>query len=736
MQQSNSPSSAPKSGTQGTTQSDDVSQSLQAEHRLDRWLAAIHLLVLWSFAVAQPLYDCLSDRLRYLNDTGVEPSTLVLLTFVVSLLIPLLFLVGVEALVGLASSRARQILHLILVALLAGAAFVPVIRRIPSLSGLIVVPVAFLGGAGFAWGYRRWRLCRALLSAASPGIVVFPVWFLCGSPISTLLFPRPLPQRGPATAERPVPIVMVVMDECCGLSLMNEQREIDATFFPNFSDLSRRATWFRNATTVHPFTDSAVGVLLTGEYPRQNLRPTVAHHPVNLFTLLQKTNQYQFAVFEPYTRLFPPDKDVDIRKNVGFSQQLTTLSRDLPLAYLDRLVPAGFPIDVPKLPQEWFGFRFGAVPQEKTEGLFGYSTDTQRTEQFEHFLRCIQQRERPALYFLHIVLPHLPWVYLPSGHKYKLERQHDWSPAGGLEYLGSLWSSDEFSVAQNEQRYLLQLRYADRLIGRLIERLKEVELFDPSLMIVTADHGVCFVPNHFRRVPAEDTFGDILSVPMFIKAPNQQDGGPNDRNVQSVDVLPTILDTVGYSPALDTDGQNILDPKSPAHDHKTFYFESGGEPRTFSADFPEGKEALRRMLKTRGDLLAVPLRIGPDLVGRDVTTLPVGRGSSLTCEWRYVTDIVDDSPAALLPCLVQGSIAPAPNPDQPIVLAVAVNGTVAGVTRTYQIAEMPEQWSLLFPESFLRIGKNEFTLFEVREAGGHPTLHAVETQRLPASELQ
>lgn len=706
---------------------------VKSEREQRRLIAALHIFVLWSFAVAQPLYDLLSTRLRYVNDVGIEPATLVLLTVILSLLCPAL-LVAVEALAGRVRARGHSTIHIALVALLAGAVLLPLLRRIPILPGLIVVPLGVAGGAAFAWAYHRWRWCRALLTAASPGIVLFPIWFLAVSPVSTLLFPPPPPQSGTATASRPTPIVMVVLDEVSGLSLMTEDREIDGTLYPNFSDLARRATWFRNATTVHPFTDSAVTAILTGKYPRELKRPMVEQHPINLFTLLQATNQYEFVVFEPYTHLFPIEHDVDVRKKASLGQQLTTLRHDLMLAYADHLIPPGFPVDLPNMPPTWFGFRYGHVPPEKMEGFFRYSTDVERAEQFDHFLRCLRPRDKPTLYFMHIVLPHLPWIYLPSGRKYKPERESDWIPAGGLGELGRNWGGDELILAQNRQRYYLQLQYVDRLFGRLIERLQEVGLYDPALLIVMADHGVCFSLNRARRVPEDDTLGDILAIPMFVKAPHQDSGGPSDRNVESIDVLPTILGTLDYQPPVTTDGHDMLDARTAPRTEKLFFFVSGEEPRPVAADCPETRDVLPRVVKMREESLSSSLGPAQELVGRAVSTLVLGTESLLSCHWMHMSD--DVQKGGPLPCLVQGTVTPTPKPDQPVTLAVAVNGIIAGVTRTYQLKAMPEQWSSFFPEASFRAGKNSLDLYEVRGQEGRFTLHRMKTTRTPEDLLQ
>ena len=53
---------------------------------------------------------------------------------------------------------------------------------------------------------------------------------------------------------------------------------------------------------------------------------------------------------------------------------------------------------------------------------------------------------------------------------------------------------DPFLTRHNEQRYLLQLDFVDRLIGRLLRRLKAQGMYDNTLLVVTADHGIARRP--------------------------------------------------------------------------------------------------------------------------------------------------------------------------------------------------------------------------------------------------
>ena len=84
----------------------------------------------------------------------------------------------------------------------------------------------------------------------------------------------------------------------------------------------------------------------------------------------------------------------------------------------------------------------------------------------------------------HLLLPHGPYLYLPSGAQTR-PRPRDLLP--GMNTVPGF--HDEFLTRHNEQRYLLQLGYADRLLGRLVRRLKQQGIYDDTLIVVTADHG-------------------------------------------------------------------------------------------------------------------------------------------------------------------------------------------------------------------------------------------------------
>src|SRR5829696_4847294 len=75
-----------------------------------------HLAVLSCFAIAQPLFDLLSDNPEFFAARGA-PSFDVISFGVLAVLLPPLIGVALELLAGLIHRRARQAVHLLLVAL-------------------------------------------------------------------------------------------------------------------------------------------------------------------------------------------------------------------------------------------------------------------------------------------------------------------------------------------------------------------------------------------------------------------------------------------------------------------------------------------------------------------------------------------------------------------------------------------------------------------------------------------
>ncbi|MHC4917363.1 MAG: sulfatase, partial [Planctomycetota bacterium] len=93
-------------------------------------------------------------------------------------------------------------------------------------------------------------------------------------------------------------------------------------------------------------------------------------------------------------------------------------------------------------------------------------------------------------------------------------------------------------------RYDGEIRYMDDEIGRLLEGLRELGIYDDTWIFVVADHGESLGEN---GIFAHGTQLDepVLEIPFIVKYPGRRPPERRDERVQLSDVLPTILDGLG-----------------------------------------------------------------------------------------------------------------------------------------------------------------------------------------------
>jgi hypothetical protein len=245
--------------------------------------AGAQLAALCALAFAQPLFDILGKNPAFFAVRLDQPRDLLFALAITPL--PLAALLAVELAVGLVSRRAALVVHLVFVAGLVAVIALQAIAKRDSPSGLAALVVAAALGVGAAVLYSRTKAVQTFITVLAVAPVVFLGLFLFESPVSKLVFPQIAHATNVAVKSR-TSVVVIVFDELSSGSLMDRRGRIDAVRFPNFGSLARNATWYRNATTVHPHTEYAVPAIQDGRLPKPGLLPVLADHPNNVFTLL------------------------------------------------------------------------------------------------------------------------------------------------------------------------------------------------------------------------------------------------------------------------------------------------------------------------------------------------------------------------------------------------------------------------------------------------------------------
>jgi hypothetical protein len=687
----------------------------------------LHLLVLSAFAVAQPLFDLLGDTPEFFVVRGSTTWDIVALALGL-VLVPPALLLGIEALGGVFHPRIQTGLHLVFCAGLTALVALQALKRAADLSPWLSFVLAAAAGAALAFAYGRRQGVRTFLTVLAPAPFVFLALFLVNSPLEKLSLDSEAHASAVSNVTATAPVVLVVFDELPVSSLMDEKGEIDPVRYPNFASLAADGTWFRNATTVHEHTTEAVPAILSGQDPEQGRLPLYADHPDNVFTFLG--GAYAMHVHEPVTQLCPTD--LCPRTREPFAARMSSLGEDLAVVYGHVVLPDRISKRLPSVTETWQGFgkehaaaALAAKPlavrnDDDVDAAVGRQLWEDQRFQMERFVASIGPVDEPTLFFVHSMLPHSPWRFLPSGRQY--------GDALGIDGLSNdRWGGNEFLVQQGWQRHLLQTGLVDRLLGELLDRLKESDLYDRSLIVVTADHGVSFKPNDRRRGVKPTNIGDIANVPLFVKRPGEQRGAIVDRNVRTTDILPTIAAVLGEPLPFESDGESMFDR---GDDRQTVtVHQRVGEPVSASTDevIRQRNETVLRKVHLFGAHDEFGLyAFGPDaaLVGAAPDAYPAVRAEGLTAliEGEPLLRSVDlDS--ALVPGHVSGRIE-GDEAREGIRLVVAVNGTIAGVGQSFE-SNGAIVFSSFLPESAFQEGANDVRVYAVTEKDGAPALMAL-----------
>lgn len=687
---------------------------------------AVAILTVWAFAVAQPFYSVLGEHPALLvahRTTGVE---ILLLVVTVSLILPA-GLVGLWASTRrLAGERPAQGIATGVIGLLtATGCAAPLTDRL-ELGTPVAIAAALALGVAAGVAYHRWRGARDLLAFASPAVVVFPAFLLFATPVFDLLRPdRAASVHGVAVP--PTPVVMVVFDMLPVSALLAKDGDIDRQLFPAFARLADSSVWLRHGTTIEPATHRAIPALLTGQRARRQVIATYQSYPDNLFSLLGRPGRTH--VFESVTQLCPPTL-CGLRDGARPSRM--TFAVDLAVVMGHVVLPAGWRGSLPPLDEAWVDFAHreaaeDAPPLLPTTEVPERQRRAQRADvredqegRLEAFLADLPRGDGGSLSYLHLNLPHSPFVFLADGRRYvprsELRGLRLFEPEGYTRHQGvKRWVEDPELVRLAYQRLLLQVAFADRVLARIVVALEEAGLYDRALLVVTSDHGQTYRPGRELRDMKD---AETRHVPLFIKLSGQSARRVLDEPATLLDVVPTIAERLGVEVGWEVAGTPRISE------------EMAGSVRVAAAPAPApdlpNRSPLRRLLRRKARWvggLADPFVSSwlPALHGRAVDELAIGSpraGVSAKLDMaRHLATWRD-----VVPAYLTGTLEGLPAASPPLELAIAIDGTLRATCRTFQDEQGHHNFAALLPAAAVDSPPHAWSLYEVEKARGGPAL--------------
>jgi hypothetical protein len=470
------------------------------------------------------------------------------------------------------------------------------------------------------------------------------------------------------------PVVLLMFDEFPTDLLLGPGGKIDAGRYPAFAELARTGYWFPNATTTYDSTTKAIPQIMDGKLPRAGGTPTYRSHPQSVYDLFARRG-YEIERMEAATAICPPRYCQDaVARRPGILAQL----------------------------------------------------QSGRRERLARFLASISATDRPTFWLGHVLLPHGPYLFLPSGK----EMRPSWKdPIPGMNSTPGFHS--DYLALHAQQRLQLQIGFLDRALGRLFARMRRDGTFDRSLIVVTADHGISSESGvESRRATDMGNIDELAPVPLFVKAPGQKRGRAPRSYGRTTDVLPTIADVLGWRMPYRADGRSAFS-RAVRRRRGAMVIERGftGRLHISAGELEQRRRALLRLRLRRfgsGDWDRLYTGIGPNraLLGRRVSDLPrvAGAGPRASIIGAYAMRNVQPR-SRVLPTQVAGSIAGS-GPTDTRDLAVAVNGTIEAVGQSFHLRVEPveedrqgESFAVMVPERAIRPGRNVVELFEVTAGG-------------------
>ena len=458
----------------------------------------------------------------------------------------------------------------------------------------------------------------------------------------------------PVQPDPSTPIVLVMMDELPTASLMNSGGSIDRRRFPNLADFASTSTWYRDNVAAGDFTGWAIPPILTGRLGNKYLLPTNAAQSDNIFNLLG--GDHRLHVLEELTEICSKALCPD-----GHQGEVTDQ------------------IEADEFVKQKFHLVDPAVIRKFTNTM---------------------PAGPGSVSVIHMLLPHQPTRFTPDGSTY---------PGGPLGFTMSssndIWTIDDAGLSLVQQRHLIQAGYADRMVGRILDKVRSNGDWKEAMVIVTADHGANFDPDGFRRSADERDVGAILNPPLLIKYPGQTDGQVSAAPTQAIDILPTIAKQLGIDDLFPVDGMPI--DELPADREYTVTKDYMNQIVVTPEQVRRQRAAVINVMERRfgtGGLWTLGPR--PELLGMRPGKRSPLAGAKVTIDKASRLEQVKPA-SGRVPSLVSGVVSGVGGNQE---MAVALNGRIVATTRTFAYEGAMRFGAMIRPSAFRR-GANRVTVY-------------------------
>lgn len=393
-----------------------------------------------------------------------------------------------------------------------------------------------------ALGSRLRRAPQGSATAFSPGgmaVQFLAVVLVFASASVIFVRPRPVtPSRVAKAPENAPNVIEIVIDTLGGKYL----RPSDLPRYPGFARLAQDGFHFERAYSTASHTGYSVPAILTSSFEFLN-----ADRQEGDFGQLSITGEDRSTVGRLKAAGWETvgfSGNVVISKNFGYDRSFDYFTGGEGTTLLGFGLLKAIGTAMPR-----FAYRFGLA----NGGTFHENMETLYAK-----IASYVSRPRPdgVPFYMYVQTMDMHGPYMPPVQYLEDDFNFEdfFSPyleKGGEQGVGEVPDALRRNALQ---QYLGGLRYTDRYLGLLVQKLKELGIYDDTLIVIAADHGEEFW-EHGRVGHNRDDRSlreEMVRIPLFIKPPRSlhvpQRGVTVPVAVSSLDIHPTILDIAGVDP--------------------------------------------------------------------------------------------------------------------------------------------------------------------------------------------
>ena len=350
--------------------------------------------------------------------------------------------------------------------------------------------------------------------------------------------------------------------------------------------------------TIPHRTDFATGVLGWPHYGWQSIDLSSPNHISRI--LSQQGFATQLICDCPH--LF------SARFNSGFDAAFQHRGQegDLPVLHLNDKIQEIVPLQKTRSHPSFNGH---TLPNKHrwTNRYYELESETFSAKTSETVVQFLEENNRYNPFFLWVDFfdPHEPWDP-PEYMVRRYDPHYDGPPMLHPNY-GHSSSYTEAELRNLWAHYAAEAELVDRHIGRVLQKIDDLQLWENSVVVVMADHGIS-IGEHYRtgksNIDPNDKrfwpiYPEIGHVPFLIAGAGIPKNKSLDLIAQPIDLLPTLCDLAGVTPVLpqEIDGISFANQiRNSLHQHRDIAISgchiksSGSKPERATTPFLITKE--------------------------------------------------------------------------------------------------------------------------------------------------